>query len=431
MQAEICQKKVICYKRSTCRTCGAPLQDILDFGEEMPLAGSFISQDETLSKDFVEHVYPMQVSFCEQCALVQIPNVIPKEDLFNAHYHYRSSVIGTLQHHFKQYAEVIGNVLHSQTKSSHTQYVVEFGCNDGVLLAHLRDLGIKAIGVDASANIVELGRSQGLDIINGFFNTQIAVEIAQEHGKASVITGSNVFAHNDDVTDILDGAKVLLDDHGYLLIEVHYLGALIEQVQFDFFYHEHCNYYSLHSLQYLLDLNSFDCVDAEIVPMHSGSLRVYAMKKDHAGEKTKRYEELLQEEKKAGLNSLYAFNTFIQKVHQAGSDLVAVLRAYKAEGKIICGYGASGRSVTMLNYYGITSELIDFMVDASPLRAGHYMPGLHIPIYFPEKERLEQADICLITAWSYQEEIVKKEDWMLEEGKHFVIPLPKVEVLGK
>lgn len=406
-------------RRETCRTCGSKIVEFMDFGD-MPLAGAFLQPGQD-----TEFVYPMQVCFCPVCTLVQIPNVIAKDALFNENYHYFSSITTTLNRHFEEYAAYLSEL----TADFVSPTILEFGCNDGVLLARLKEKGINGVGVDASSNVVEAGKKRGLDIICGFFDAQTAGELVKTRPRPIVITGSNVFAHNDDVENILKGVQVLLDPKGYFVVEVHYLVDLIKGLQFDFFYHEHCNYYSLHSISYLLNKFDLEVVGVQHIGLHGGSLRVVSRFKNQANVVAEDVARLLEQEKTLGLDSLEFYQDFAARIENARAELLALLNSEKAQGKRIFGYGASGRSVTLLNYMGITSELLEFMVDESPLRAGHVMPGLHIPIYGRDKLRLETTDVCLITAWPYAKEIVQKESWYLDQGKKFVVPLPHLKTI--
>ncbi len=406
-------------RRETCRTCGARIAKFMDFGD-MPLAGAFLQPEQD-----TEFVYPMEVCFCPVCTLVQIPNVIAKDALFNEDYHYFSSVTTTLNQHFEEYAAFLSRL----TADFASPTILEFGCNDGVLLTKLKEMKINGVGVDASSNVVAAGKKRGLDIICGFFDAKIAGELVKTRPRPIVITGSNVFAHNDDVENILKGVQVLLDPSGYFVVEVHYLVDLIKGLQFDFFYHEHCNYYSLQSISYLLNKFDLEVVGVQHTKLHGGSLRVVSRFKNQANLVAEDVVRLQEQEAALGLQSLDFYQDFAARIDNAKFELVALLKNEKALGKRIFGYGASGRSVTLLNYMGITSELLDFMVDESPLRAGHVMPGLHIPIYGRDKGRLEATDVCLITAWTYAKEIVQKESWYLDQGKKFIVPLPHLKTI--
>lgn len=418
-KANIKQISTVIHKVNHCRSCDTPINDFIDFGY-MPLAGNFLPHDSK-----IEQIYPMQVSVCPTCSLVQIPNIIPKETLFNQNYHYFSSVTSTLNQHFEEYAKFLLDLLVNKTEA----LVLEFGCNDGILLDKLNKNGIKHLGIDASSNVVQAAKSRGLNVINGFFNVEMVETILKTSiKKPNIITGSNVFAHNHDVESILKATTLLLDHQGYFIVEVHYLLSLIESFQFDFFYHEHCNYYSVHSLQYLLQKFGLEIVDVQNIDIHGGSIRVLSQFADFAKPKIS-VQEFLEKEKQAGIHELDFYTNFAQKVELFKTDIVALLKAKKAEGKRIFAYGASGRAVTLLNYLEVGSDLLDFMVDDSPARAGYWFPGNHLPIYLPTEAPIGDTDVCLITAWSYSEEIMKKMHYYLNGQREFIVPLPTIKIV--
>ena len=246
-----------------CRACGAPdLELMIDFGE-LPLAGGFLDGAEEAAK---EQRYPLVVHVCRNCALVQIVEPVDPDVLFQD-YSFSASTIPGLVRHFEDYAQWL-------VDRHRPEFVVEFGCNDGVLLSPLERLGVRAVGVDISANITELARERGHTAITGAFTPAVAEEIREEHGPADVVTGSNVFAHNADPETILEAARDVLKPGGVLALEFMYAGDLYEQVQWDTLYHEHLTFYALGTISRLLERNGFRAVHAERIPMHGGSLRL-------------------------------------------------------------------------------------------------------------------------------------------------------------
>jgi hypothetical protein len=284
--------------------------------------------------------------------------------------------------------------------------VVEFGCNDGILLEPLGAFGVDAWGVDPSENITDLAREKGLKVLTCLFDESSAEEIRNRAGLADVVTGSNAFAHNADPGRILSGARLLLRPSGRLCLEVMYAGDLLEQVQWDTLYHEHLTFYSLETLRRLLERHGFTIVHAERIPMHGGSLRVAA-----ALEPDDPSPELLEIEEYERRNALNEPQTWLDFGAGVGRKIAIVRDAFDALSSRmrIWGYGAAGKATMWVN--ACEMSYLEAMVDASPLRAGKLMPGTHTPIVFPEAMRENPPDLVFITAWNYADGIRRNEAW--------------------
>ncbi|MDI9244995.1 class I SAM-dependent methyltransferase [Marinobacter sp. CHS3-4] len=410
-------------RRNSCRGChSASLTSFIDFGL-MPLAGNFVTKEhlETVSR------YPMDLAFCENCSLVQIPNVVSPEVLFSD-YRYLSSVTNTLQNHFFDFA----NTLFERFDLNSERLIVEFGCNDGVLLKPLQDMGVRVQGVDAAPNVVALAEERGIPIINGYFGSRIAKDILSSSGPANIITSSNVFAHIDDLDEVMNGVEILLASDGVLSVEVHYVGELLKGFQFDTVYHEHLCYYSLHSLDVLYKRHGFSMFDVEFLPMHGGTIRVFA-ERELSGSRIKsdRLCEALRREVEEGITDLGRYERFGVDVKNYCSELKEFILKRVGDGRSLSAFGAAGRSTILLNYCGFDSGVVKYIVDESPFRQGRYVPGVGIPIVSPQVLKDEPTDDCLITAWNYRDEIVSKSQYYLENDGVFLIPLPEIEVLKR
>jgi novobiocin biosynthesis protein NovU/D-mycarose 3-C-methyltransferase len=378
-----------------CRGCGrTTLKPILDLGE-MPLAGGFLSGPEAIAG---ERRYPLRVEVCESCSLVQIVDAVDPDVLFQD-YSFSSSTIPALVDHFVGYARWLVDRFGPER-------IVEFGCNDGILLEPLGGLGVDAWGVDVSQNITELARGKRLKVLTGFFDESTAEEIRDRAGLADVVTGSNAFAHNPDPGRILAATRILLRPGGHLCLEVMYAGDLLEQVQWDTLYHEHLTFYSLGTLRTLLERHAFTLVHAERIPMHGGSLRVVAALEP--GDPSPELLEIEAHEREQGLNDPQRWLDFGAGVGRK-IDIVRDVFEVLAKGKRIWGYGAAGKATMWVNACGMT--YLEAMVDASPLRAGKLMPGTHTPIVFPDKMRARPPDVVFITAWNYADGIRRNEAW--------------------
>ena len=392
--------------RNTCRGCEQEsLIEVLDLGE-MPLAGGFLANREAIAK---EKCYPLQIAVCEMCGLVQIVNIINPEILFQD-YSFSSSTVKPLVEHFAGYAQWL-------KKELSPEVVAEFGCNDGILLEQLQNLGIQSVGVDVSKNITEIARDKGLDVITGYFNSETAQMIQDKTGSVDVVTGSNAFAHNDQPEHILRAADILLKDSGFLCLEVMYAGDLLEQLQWDTLYHEHLTFYSLGSLEVLLKRYGFSIVKAERIPMHGGSLRVCAARTLNAqGDAS--VDAILAYEEGLSLNELKTWNKFSDE-SRLKIRIVKEVFADISQRKSIWAYGAAGKATFWVN--ACQMNYLGGVVDASPLRAGKLMPGIHTPIVFPEKFKEADPDHMFVTAWNYADLIRSNESWY---NGIWSVPLP-------
>ena len=295
--------------------------------------------------------------------------------------------------------------------------VVEFGCNDGVLLTQLNALGISSYGIDISQNITALAKSKGLDVEAGYFNKETATALRERIGAVDIVSGSNAFAHNDRPELILEGAKQLLNPKGHLCLEVMYAGDLLEQYQWDTLYHEHLTFYSLSSLSVLLKRYGFHVVDAQRIPMHGGSLRVVASVDSSESVKPGVGEVLSYEEAKglAKIETWLGWGGLVNRKIEILRDTVGRV----SKSSRIWGYGAAGKATLWVN--AAKMGYLERMVDSSPLRAGKLMPGTHTPIVFPEELKTNPPDYIFVSAWNYADHIRKKESWF--KGT-WITPLP-------
>jgi len=390
-----------------CRACEATvLDEIIDLGD-MPLAGGFLPDRTAIAN---EERYRLKTHVCGSCALIQIVDPVDPNVLFRD-YSFASSTIGQLVTHFEQYAAWLKERYHPRS-------VVEIGCNDGVLLAPLQNLGITACGVDISENITDTARKRGLDVVTGYFDPEVARSLRERLGPVDVVTGSNCFPHNANPGAILEAARTLLAPTGHLCLEVMYAGDLLTQLQWDTLYHEHLTFYSLGTLSILLERYGFHVVHAERLPMHGGSLRVVAARAPTAP--TPALLDIRAHEEALRLNAPETWRDFGVRCRRK----IAIVRdtfEQLSRGKRIWAYGAAGKATLWLNACGM--DYLEAMVDASPLRAGKLMPGVHTPIVFPEEMRRRPPDYVFITAWNYAPGIASKESWF--EGI-WATPLPEL-----
>jgi SAM-dependent methyltransferase len=396
-------------KGTACRAClSEPIEPFLNLGE-LPLAGGFL-RDEAAIAD--EQLFPLAVHVCPNCGLVQNMLPIAPELLFKQ-YFFASSTVGPLLQHFKDYADFISGTLGAGT-------VVEFGCNDGILLEQLRAHGVAALGIDYAENITAIARAKGLDAVTGAFDQDAARAIRDRIGAVDLVTGSNCFAHNHEPGVILRAARHVLRPSGLLALEVMYAGDLLEKLQWDTLYHEHLMVFSLGSLSVLLERHGFHVIDVFRIPMHAGSLRVLASA-DPNRTPHPRVAALAAEEDAQGLNTPAVWRNFAEKVHRV-IHIVEKTMADLAVRRRIWAYGASGRASLWLS--ACRMHYVERVVDASPLRAGTLMPGTHQKVVLPSEMRAAPPDYVLVTAWNYFDVIRAKEQWY---PGTWITPLPRFE----
>ena len=413
--------KQIIRTRNNCRGCfSKKIFKFLDLGD-MPLAGGFLKKKDIIN----ENKFPLKIYFCKDCGLVQILDVINPKILFEE-YFYISSVIKSLSLHFKKYSQF----LKKYYLNSKGSQLLEFGSNDGVLLQHFKNLKkIKAFGIDPSKNVSKIAKNKGLNITIDYFTQKNAKKLLKKYGKMDVVSGSNVFAHADNIHEIIKAGKILLKTDGVFIIEVHYLHDLLKDFQYDTLYHEHLSYYSISSLNIIFKLEGLKIIDVQHLTMHAGAVRVICAFENSDIKVKPSVLKFIKNENKYKLNKLETYLNFEKKCKKHKSRLVKLLKKIRISGKSIVGYGAPGRGTTLLNYCNINTNILDYIVDASPLRAGKYMPGVHIPIYNLEKCRKNPPDYFLVLAWNYIQSILKQEKKLIKKGVKFIIPFPKIKII--
>lgn len=407
--------------RSCCRSCGTRLEHtFVDLGMS-PLANSYI-KPEQLNR--MESFYPLHVYVCAKCLLVQLEQFSTPHDIFSD-YAYFSSFSDSWVTHAKTYVDMITD----RFRLNHNSKVVEIASNDGYLLQNFVAQGIPALGVEPAANVAEVAKKKGINTKVAFFGEKTAVDLCADGWSADLIIGNNVLAHVPDLNDFVEGLKVLLKPTGLITMEFPHLLQLMEQNQFDTIYHEHFSYFSFIAVEQVFARHGMKLFDVEELPTHGGSLRIYACH-DQDGSKQieARVYELKSREEAAGFNQLNHYLSFSPQVEATKRKLLSFLISARNDGKRVVGYGAPAKGNTLLNYCGVRTDLIDYTVDRSPHKQGHFLPGVRIPIYAPEQIRQTHPDYLLILPWNLREEVMQQMSWIREWGGKFVVPIPEVKV---
>ena len=391
------------------------LKPFFDLGETA-LANSFLKK-EALDKP--EPKYPLKVFFCEDCGLSQLVHVVEPEILFRD-YVYFSSGMPTLPEHFKKYAKEAVN----DFVSSKDDLVVEIGSNDGLLLGAIKNLGAKVLGVDPAKNIAKVANERGVETLPEFFSEKLAGEIAAKYGKAKVMIGNNVVAHIDNHHDLVKGVSALLANDGVFMFEAPYIVDMFENYTFDTIYHEHLSYLSVRPLVNLFKQFGMELFDVKVFPVQGNSIRGYAGKSGQH-EISPRVAELLQKEKLMKLDKLETYLKLASDIKEMNQKVITVLRELKAKGKRIAGYGAPAKGNTLLSYFGIGPDILDYATEALPSKIGFYTPGTHIPVVTAQVMKENQPDYVVIFAWNFADEIMKNNKDFHDKGGKFIIPIPE------
>jgi SAM-dependent methyltransferase len=400
-----------------CRSCGADgLELVLSLGRT-PLANALLTQEQLTQP---EPHYPLELAFCPSCALVQITKTVPPEELFSDYLYYSSFSDTMLRHAQSLVASLI-----IERQLGPTSLVVEIASNDGYLLQYYARAAVPVLGIEPAANIAGEAVKRGVPTIVEFFGRELAVRLSAGGQRADVIHAHNVLAHVADLNGFVAGIGVLLKPDGVAVIEAPYLKDLIDHCEFDTIYHEHLCYFSLTALDQLFRRHQLFINDVERIPIHGGSLRVTVGK---SGAATPAVARLLAEEAAWGVDRYITYRDFGARVETLKATLTAMLAGFKRRGDRIAAYGAAAKGSTLLNYFGIGRETLDFVVDRSPYKQGRFMPGVHIPILAPERLLEDMPDEVLLLTWNYADEILEQQKAYRQLGGRFIIPVPDVKV---
>jgi len=409
--------------KQRCRFCDASLETlVVDLGMS-PLCETFLTAEQ-LSE--MEPFYPLAAYVCENCFLVQVPAHVHGEDIFGGEYAYFSSFSDSWLKHASDFVDMAVQRFQLNEDSN----VVEIASNDGYLLQYFVEKSIPAYGIEPAANVAAAAIEKGVPSVVEFFGTDTAESMVASRGHANLVIGNNVLAHVPDLNDFVRGLRTMLVSNGVISVEFPHLLHLIEQNQFDTIYQEHYCYFSLHAVMKVFECHGLAVFDVEEISTHGGSLRVFARRADDAGRSVlPSVEELRKREEASGLTSIARLTALQVAAERARHELLEFLIAARRDGKRVAGYGAPGKGNTLLNYCGVRTDLLEFVVDRNPYKHGRFLPGTHIPVHAPEMIEEQRPDYVLILPWNLKDEIVEQLAYIRGWGGQFVIPIPSLEVL--
>lgn len=402
-----------------CRSCEAPLKDMIVALGTMPLANSLLDPTQ-LQGD--EPAFPLDLYLCPHCSLVQLKQNVSATVLFK-NYFYFSSYSDTMLASAKDISQ---KMTHAKTLKEDS-LVVELASNDGYLLQYYLANNIPVLGIDPAENIAEVANKKGIHTLSEFFSKDLAETLVAQNKQADIIHANNVLAHVPFLNDFVQGIKVLLKPQGTAVIEVPYVVDMIEKNEFDTIYHEHLCYFSLTALDHLFARAQLKIIDVEKLDIHGGSLRLFVSHPQ--AEQSPRVNEMLDLEKTIHIDSMAYYKNFSSSIKEIKHLLTSLLDTLKEAGKTIVAYGASAKGSTLLNVFGINKDRLDFVVDRSTAKQGYYTPGSHLPIYAPEKLLENMPDYVLLLTWNFKEEILKQQHSYRSKGGKFIIPVPLPEIL--
>ena len=397
-----------------CRSCGETnLELILSLGST-PLANALL-RAEQLGEP--EATYPLDLAFCPGCALVQITERVPPERMFSEYAYFSSFSDSAVAA-----AKTLAGRMTRERKLGAASLAMEIASNDGYLLQHYRDAGIPVLGIEPAQNIAKVANERGVPTRVEFFGRELAAELP----KADVLHANNVLAHVPDLNGVVAGIAAVLKPGGIAVIEVPYVRDLIEKCEFDTIYHEHLCYFSVSALVSLFRRHGLELAEVERIPIHGGSLRLFAAPAARPGSSTAK---LLEEERAAGMLGHAYYAGFARRVEALRNELLALLARLKGEGKRVAAYGASAKGSTLLNYFGINASTLEYVVDRSTEKQGRYTPGTHLHILPPERLKSDQPDYLLLLSWNFLDEILAQQTEYRTRGGKFIVPIPEVRVV--
>lgn len=409
-------------RRTNCRMCGSSNLTLVYQLAPTPIGDAYVTTDQL---NISQESYPIDMFLCSDCGLAQLLDIIAPEVLYS-NYIYMTSSSSEMQEHFPKYA----NQVIESIKPAPGALIVDIGSNDGTLLRQFKNHGLHVLGVEPAHEIAQTATENGVNTIPGFFTPALALQIKQEYGPASIITANNVFANVDDLISLTEGIRSLLAPNGVFVFESFYLADVIENMVFDFIYHEHLSAFSVAPVQCFFQHMGMQLIDVQRIPTKGGSLRYTIQLTGGPRAVSLSVASMLNFEESFGLYHPETFKAFLIKIDGLKQLTMSHLKKLKNEGKTIAGYGASITGTTLIYHFGI-GQYLDYLIDDNPAKQGRFSPGLHIPVYHPQLLYERKPDYVVILAWRYADAIIQKHIEFIKQGGKFIVPVPEFKIIEK
>lgn len=403
-----------------CLICNTPIEPFINFGK-MPIANGFLNPDQFADEYFFE----LKVAHCENCSMVQLTELVDREKMFHEQYAFFSSTSSWMQRHFAAFAQFALD----RYVTDQDPFVVEIGSNDGILLTHFAERGIRHLGIEPSANVAEVARGRGINTIGEFFDENVARRIRDTNGPVDAFMGANVMCHIPYMHSVVAGIRLLLKPQGVLIFEDPSLGDIVEKTSYDQIYDEHAFYFAYGSLSHLFAMHEMEIVEAIPQHVHGGSMR-YVVGLKGARPVGESVRVLQAREEQLGLRTRACYERLRANVERSRDELRALLERLRDERQRVVGYAATSKSTTVTNYCGITPDLVEFISDTTPIKQGKFSPGVHIPVRSHDEFAARYPDFALLFGWNHRDEIMEKEAAFRAAGGKWIVYVPRVEVVS-
>ncbi len=408
------------FRRNSCRLCNSTNLKLVLQLTPTPLADSYVSKEY---HNKVQKIYPLDLFLCHKCGLLQLLDVIQPEDIYLNYIYVTASSLGLIEH-FQKYANKVMDAINPPPGA----LIVDIGSNDGILLKFFKEKGMRVLGIEPAATIAKKATESGIETLPIFFTEEIAGKIKNDYGFASVVTANNLFANIDKLADFTKGVRSILAPDGVFIFESFYVADQIQNMVFDFIYHEHLSYFSVKPLDFFFRKYGMELIDVERVPTKGGSLRYTVQLAGGPRHVSASVGYFKSNEKKLKLHKPKMFKDFEARIESIKKQVTSLMQELKEKGKKIAGYGASATSTTLIYHFNL-GEALSFIVDDNISRQNLFSPGYHIPV-LPQQTIYEQKpDYVLILAWRYLQPILEKHQKFLNQGGHFIVPLPNLKIL--